>query len=89
MLHTSIADAVTRNSTLVKAEDDRYVALHLFHCIDYLRQTVVCNMDTTIEWPTAMGHAHVSHINGYGIPHMCKPKVSRCSSRTVSEGVAC
>ena len=41
---------------------------HLAHCFDYLKQTITCNMDMTIEYPTT-GGSRV--INGYGIPHQC------------------
>ena len=47
---------------------------HLEHCFDYLRQSVMCCADTTIEWanPDA-GPTQKPLIDGWEIPHKeCK-----------------
>lgn len=46
---------------------------HIFHCIDYLRQTVLCNADTTVE---GQSHNAPTHIDGYGPLHQCRNWVS-------------
>ena len=52
---------------------------HLAHCFDYLRQSVLCSMDTTIEWPTGdQIMAERLAISGYGISHACKKRVRSC-----------
>ena len=51
---------------------------HLAHCFGYLRETIVCNMDMTLEYPTLKG-ANAGIVNGYEIPHQCKRRV-RCPS---------
>ena len=52
---------------------------HIAHCMDYIRQLIVCNADTTIEWraayPASNGNPY--HIDGYGVTHQCKNIVSR------------
>ncbi|KAI4197331.1 MAG: hypothetical protein LQ350_006000 [Teloschistes chrysophthalmus] len=47
---------------------------HAFHCVDYLRQTIMCNADTTVEWEAKdVGESgHSGHINGYGVPRRCR-----------------
>ena len=49
---------------------------HLFHCLDYLRQNVLCSMDTTLEWPAGKKDHSLEHMNGYKILHTCKRRVS-------------
>ncbi|KAH8721154.1 Oxidase ustYa [Beauveria bassiana] len=43
---------------------------HLMHCFDYLRQTIMCFADTTLEWlpapPKDMGST------GWGFEHKCR-----------------
>ena len=50
---------------------------HIEHCFDYLRQNIECVSDMTIEWAdkerTRNGDLQ---INGYGINHQCRKKVS-------------
>ncbi len=51
---------------------------HTSHCINYLRQGILCSMDTTIEWPVGVdGVGTGLHVDGYNIPHRCKRRVSR------------
>jgi len=49
---------------------------HLAHCLDYLRQTVVCTMDMTVEYPTLSAGGKPPAINGYEIEHVCRRRVS-------------
>lgn len=49
---------------------------HLAHCLDYLRQTITCTMDMTNEYPTVAGGQKGKAINGYGIGHVCRKRVS-------------
>jgi hypothetical protein len=49
---------------------------HLAHCLDYLRQTVVCTMDMTVEFPTLGARGKPPAINGYEIQHVCRRRVS-------------
>ncbi|CAF9926594.1 MAG: hypothetical protein GOMPHAMPRED_004182 [Gomphillus americanus] len=51
------------------SEELAYKPRHIFHCLDYLRQTVMCNADTTLEWRS---NVDPDHIDGYGPPHQCK-----------------
>lgn len=51
---------------------------HMFHCMDYLRQTILCNADLTVEWEalTVKERLPTGHIDGYGITHQCRDWVS-------------
>lgn len=41
------------------------LAHHSAHCFDYLRQSIMCNADTTLEGKTEVGP-------GWGSKHQCK-----------------
>ena len=47
---------------------------HLEHCIDYIRQGLMCNADTTIEPPLYVkdGFGSDGPITGEGIQHQCR-----------------
>ncbi|CAI7594164.1 unnamed protein product [Penicillium viridicatum] len=49
---------------------DQVSAAHLMHCFDYLRQTIMCFGDTTLEWlpppPNDTGST------GWGFEHTCR-----------------
>ena len=69
-----------QNSTLAGADLDTHdeasaYLWHLAHCFGYLRQTIVCNMDVTLEYPTLKG-PNEGTVNGYEIPHQCVRRVS-------------
>jgi hypothetical protein len=80
-IRESFYSLVTRNKTYM----DDFVAStdfsidpsakvdHIFHCIDYLRQTVLCNADTTVE---GQSHSEPMQIDGYGPLHQCRNWVS-------------
>lgn len=44
-------------------DDDR--ADHMAHCFDYLRQSILCGADTTLEGFSKLG-------GGFGITHQCR-----------------
>jgi len=72
-------------SDLVGLEDDpNWVdnnewAKHINHCYDYIRKTILCNMDTNIEYPVPL-EGTKPHISGNGVLRTCKNTVSRCST---------
>lgn len=41
---------------------------HIRHCIDLLRQTLMCNPDTTVEEKDE----EVGGVHGFGVQHRCK-----------------
>ncbi|MCJ1231662.1 hypothetical protein MMC12_008341 [Toensbergia leucococca] len=45
---------------------------HTFHCLDYLRLTVLCNADMTIEYESVGPSGNIDGYGGYGVPHQCK-----------------
>ncbi|KAE8418377.1 hypothetical protein BDV36DRAFT_295219 [Aspergillus pseudocaelatus] len=49
---------------------DQVNAAHLMHCWDYLRQAVMCNADTTLEWLPAPPNDRGS--TGWGYEHTCR-----------------
>ncbi|KAL8831883.1 MAG: hypothetical protein Q9170_005110 [Blastenia crenularia] len=68
------ADVSTEPAIKINELNQSAALDHAFHCVDYLRQTIMCNADTTIEWEAQGGDrgGHSGHINGYGIPHQCR-----------------
>ncbi|KAF2205678.1 hypothetical protein GQ43DRAFT_459753 [Delitschia confertaspora ATCC 74209] len=46
---------------------------HIAHCFDYLRQALMCNADTTVEWAKVQSNGDRRQVDGWGIPHKtCK-----------------
>ena len=61
-------DSTLIGKSLEDDDPDSVYLWHLAHCFDYLKQTIICSMDMTLEYPTKGG---VNVINGYEIPHQC------------------
>lgn len=53
---------------------------HNRHCMDYLRQTLECHADMTIEWERTEKDGSRFQVDGMGISHKCAAKVC-CSWR--------
>jgi len=45
---------------------------HLGHCLDYLRQGVMCAGDMTLEPLLRLGTEEVQVVNGWGVEHRCR-----------------
>ena len=76
-----LAEAVVMNDTEA-AELMRYHigegdgADHINHCFDYLRQSITCAGDMTLEWPRLEANGDRFVVEGWGVPHQCKDPVS-------------
>ena len=80
MMRLEFWKMVRNSSNLIGIEDagsmNETVLPHILHCYDYIRQTILCDMDTTIEWPTGPFDDEGNRgIDGYEIAHTCKKKV--------------
>lgn len=49
---------------------------HNRHCLDYIRQTLECQADMTLEWKRTEPDGGKIQVDGMGIPHECKSKKS-------------
>lgn len=45
---------------------------HLHHCFDYLRQSIQCSGDMSMEWPRTEPDGRRFAVDGWKIPHECK-----------------
>ena len=45
---------------------------HVGHCFDYLRQSIICSGDMSLEWPKVEPDGRRFEVDGWGIPHECK-----------------
>jgi hypothetical protein len=57
--------------------DDTYKTppRHLDHCLDYIRESLMCNGDTTIETPSRIerkGDHFVGGVDGANVVHSCR-----------------
>jgi len=43
---------------------------HVAHCLDYIRQSLQCNADTSLEWPVEVNGQTL--VVGWDNPHECK-----------------
>lgn len=76
--HWILLDGVATGDTgVARGFAGREAAQHIQHCFDYLRQSVMCAGDMTLEWPKQEGTAAKAKVDGWGIPHTCKSKVRR------------
>ncbi|KAK5701749.1 hypothetical protein LTR97_004567 [Elasticomyces elasticus] len=50
---------------------------HVYHCLDYIRQALMCAGDMTIEWPRTETDGSKFAVDGWGITHECKDWVSK------------
>jgi L-lactate utilization protein LutB len=61
-----------RNGTL---EMDEHKEFHITHCLSYLRQSILCNLDTTLEparEAVTKSGEHVHAAYGTGVEHECR-----------------
>ena len=57
---------------------------HVYHCLDYIRQGLMCAGDMTLEWPREEKDGGRFAFDGWGIVHQCKdwvrqPAAHRCT----------
>jgi len=53
---------------------------HVSHCLDYIRQGIMCAGDMTLEWPRQEGEGEGFAVDGWGVPHACRSWVSSMRS---------
>ncbi|QIW99548.1 hypothetical protein AMS68_005066 [Peltaster fructicola] len=69
--HWILLDGVATGDTgVARGFAGREAAQHIQHCFDYLRQSVMCAGDMTLEWPKQEGTAAKAKVDGWGVPHM-------------------
>ena len=47
-------------------------AYHVSHCVDYLRQGIMCAADRTLEGPDMVAEQNESPLRGWGVQHICQ-----------------
>lgn len=57
---------------------------HMAHCFDYLRQSLMCHGDMTLEWPRTEPDGRRVVVDGWGIEHQCKDWVGLSSAIRVN-----
>jgi hypothetical protein len=77
-------DAIVQNDTeaqkgIIKLFHEGNHGSHVHHCFDYLRQTISCAGDMTMEWPRTEADGRRFAVDGWEIPHECKNQVSGLS----------
>jgi hypothetical protein len=69
-VHSHFNHAESRRHGL---QNEELQAQHLDHCFDYLRQSIVCSADLTVEWARVEDDRTRQRIDGWNIPHRhCK-----------------
>lgn len=59
----------TRSAHILQTEQVREIP-HTHHCLNYLRQTILCNADLTLEPEVILGSNDVGE--GLGVTHVCQ-----------------
>ncbi len=71
-----VRDVVVSSITGRERKTDGSADRHIVHCLDYIRQAIICNGDTTLEEFKAVldgeGHAISYYIDGMGTTHQCR-----------------
>jgi hypothetical protein len=49
--------------------EEGHSSIHVNHCFDYLRQAILCNMDSTLEGNTM---SHQEGTSGWFVSHTCR-----------------
>lgn len=82
MLRKASWDLINTRGTFVETNNlqedlrnDRSQIRHLRHCWDYLRQTVSCQSDLTLEGISPHNHTEILDIDGYHVKHQCKNRI--------------
>lgn len=71
----ALLEGVWNNATDVRSVVlDQIENSHNRHCMDYLRQTLECHADLTIEWERTEKDGSRHQVDGMHIPHQCKAK---------------
>ena len=74
-----LLDGMTNNDTVIIGKAQKLLGpagVHVHHCFDYLRQTIMCAGDMSMEWPRTEADGRRVAVDGWGIPHTCKSWVS-------------
>ena len=71
LVHIGVFQGASEHQSHAASDHEK---AHLEHCFDYLRQSVMCCADTTVEWANPhSGPTQKPLIDGWGIPHgQCK-----------------
>lgn len=74
MIRSSLYNSTVHSDhSRASAESPPVIGGHLRHCLDYLRQAIICSADMTVEWAQVGPHGERVQIDGWGIPHReCK-----------------
>lgn len=68
MAHKSNEGPDSRSKAKEKVAEEMVDPAHVRHCIDYLRQSLMCHGDTTIE----VKPVGVNGVRGFGTEHQCQ-----------------
>ncbi|KAE8385346.1 hypothetical protein BDV23DRAFT_188304 [Aspergillus alliaceus] len=73
-LHMALLPVVTQQETLSSstAGGHGFEHNHIAHCLDYLRQSVMCSGDVTLEPPDEKPEKGKSPLQGWGVKHVCR-----------------
>jgi hypothetical protein len=71
-LSIAISDFALFQASLKHFAEAHMHNAHANHCFDYLRQSLQCGADMSLEWPKP----GTKILDGWGAPHLCKSWVS-------------
>ncbi|KAE8356756.1 hypothetical protein BDV28DRAFT_144878 [Aspergillus coremiiformis] len=73
VLHLALLPVMMHGATVESgATGDGFEHHHLEHCLDYLRQSVMCSGDVTLEPPDEHPEKGKSPLQGWGVRHVCR-----------------
>jgi hypothetical protein len=66
--HWAIHNAMNNEQTILNEDKILKYSIHFKHCLDYLRQVLMCTSDLTLEIQNPILKA----VEGFGVEHTCK-----------------
>ena len=66
------ADLFTNPESLLSEVQHQNHTHHIHHCFDYLRQSIMCSGDMTLESSAVEDDGSRITVDGWGVSHQCK-----------------
>ncbi|KAI1962510.1 hypothetical protein LOZ58_002852 [Ophidiomyces ophidiicola] len=71
--HKSELTSHVHMNKLRNQANESFLVQHIDHCFDYLRQSIRCSADLSVEWARVGSTENRNSVDGWGVPHMeCK-----------------
>ncbi|KAK1760019.1 hypothetical protein QBC47DRAFT_118120 [Echria macrotheca] len=71
-----VSGVLSNDVAIMGVVHDQIGTPHTGHCFDYLRQSLECSADMTLEWPRTEADGRRWQVDGNHIPHVCTSRTA-------------